>query len=85
MPIPWDKTVEFFHSGPSYSVARAHMTLRDAVAHFLALPPGEQNLCGIGVHEAILKEIDGRPAVLGFLRPQAIRTLASDPGFGGAR
>jgi hypothetical protein len=49
--IPWDKTVEFFHSGPDLQVARAHMLLRDAVEHFVQLPPQEQERCGIGVHE----------------------------------
>lgn len=83
MPIPWDKTVEFFHSGPSLSVARVHLTLRDAVVHFLTLPRDEQALCGIGVHEALLTEIGGRPAALGFLQPNAIRALAADPSFGG--
>lgn len=81
MPIPWNKTVEFFHSGPDLQVARFRLTLRDAVAHFLTLSPAEQRLCGIGVHEVIVKEIGGRPAALGFLRPHAIRELASDPSF----
>lgn len=81
MPVPWDKTVEFFQSGPSLGVVRAHFTLRDAVLHFLTLSADEQRYCGIGVHEVILKEIGELPAALGFLRPHAIRTLALLPGF----
>ena len=81
MTIPWDKTVEFFQSGPSLGVVRAHFTLRDAVTHFLTLPDDEQQYCGIGVHEAILKQIDEVPAMLGFLRPHAIRTLSQDASY----
>jgi hypothetical protein len=55
--------------------------LRDAVAEFLSLSPEDQQYCGIGVHEAIIKQIDGVPAALGFLRPYAIRTLAADPSY----
>jgi hypothetical protein len=82
MPIPWDKTVEFFHSGPSLNVVRVYLTLRDAVAHFTELPAAEQDMCGIGLHEAIIREIEGVPVALGFLRPNAIRTLAALPEFG---
>lgn len=81
MPLPWGKTVEFFHTGPSMNVVRFPMTLQDAIAHFLDLTVEEQDMCGIGVHEAILTQIDGVPAALGFLRPHAIRRLASDPSF----
>jgi hypothetical protein len=76
-PIPWDKKVEFFHSGPDLQVARAHMLLRDAVEHFLYLPPEEQDRCGIGLHEAIVRTMDSQPTALGFLRPNA------DPKAGG--
>ncbi len=81
MTIPWTKTVEFFQSGESLGVVRAHFTLRDAVTHFLTLPPEEQQYCGIGVHEALLTEIEGIPAALGFLRPHAIRTLSEDASY----
>jgi hypothetical protein len=42
-PIPWDKTVEFFHAGPDLQVARFRITLADAVDHFLSLPAEEQD------------------------------------------
>jgi hypothetical protein len=58
------------------------MTLRDAVAHFTDPSPAEQGMCGIGLHEAIIREIEGVPVALGFLRPNAIRLLASRPEFG---
>lgn len=76
MPIPWDKQVELFRPGEGLAISREWMTLREAVDAFMAMSRGVQDLAGIGVHEAMLTNVDGRPAALGFLNADAVRELA---------
>ena len=83
-PIAWDKTVEIFEATASLAVVTRHMTLRQAVDCFLAVPEDDRWSIGVGVHEPILTLMNGKPVAVGFLNADGLRWLAEHPGYSNA-
>lgn len=81
--IPWDKTVELFtlEPGNRLDVIRREMTFREALDAFAAMPAGQQEASGIGMHAPYIRMLDGRPVAIGFLNAAALRSLI-DTGSG---
>lgn len=73
--IPWDHTVEMFEAGPGIVVKLREMTLRKAIECFRDMPDDVRLGYGVGVHDAFLTTINGRPAAVGFLNASTLTEM----------
>ena len=70
--VPWEHPVEMFEAGSGIVVNVREMTLRKAIECFRDIPEGERWGYGVGVHEAFLTTINGRPVAVGFLNASSL-------------